>query len=92
MDPDNTDFTVSKPISYNTFQSKFKAACYKLLTRDKSTFGSHTCRKTFYLFGIWQNAPIELLMRDARHATLKNAQTYAKDASKNNVTIFSELT
>jgi hypothetical protein len=80
---------VSKPISYNTFQSKFKAACYKLLTRDKSTFGSHTCCKTFYLFQKWKNAPIELLMRDARHATLKNAQTYAKDASKNNVTIFS---
>jgi hypothetical protein len=80
--PNNDDFVVRTPISYITFQKKFKAACYKLLSRDKSTFGSHTCQKTFYLFGIWQKAPIEILMRDARHATLKNAQTYAKDAHK----------
>jgi hypothetical protein len=82
QDPENSNFCVEQSISYSTYEKKFKAMCTSLLTRKGSKFGSHTARKTFYLFGTWLKGNMEILMRDARHKTLKNAQTYARDARK----------
>jgi hypothetical protein len=80
LDPTNSDFHVQSPISYTTYNKKFKKSCFDCLTRKTPKFGSHTSRKTFYLFGRWFGASLEALSRDARHKTIKNAQRYSRDA------------
>jgi hypothetical protein len=82
MDSSNTDFDVKTSISYAMYHKKFQKACIDCLNHKQSKFGSHTSRKTFYLFGRWFGANLEALSRDARHKTLKNAQRYSRDAGK----------
>jgi hypothetical protein len=71
----------SNHISYSVFQHRFKSACEEIITDRAGPWGTHSCRKTFYLLGIWGKGSLEALMQDARHKTIKNAQIYAKDAS-----------
>jgi hypothetical protein len=67
-------------IPYSTFLDRFKKLCKQLLDPDRGPFGTHTCRKTAYLLGVWGGASESQLMRAARHKSIQNALKYKKDA------------
>ncbi len=48
--------------------------------RETSKFGTHTLRKTGYLFAVWGNGIIGDIMNSARHKTVENAMRYYRDA------------
>ena len=66
-------------IKYKHYQKQFKLDCQSLFKRD-GPFGTHTCRKTGYLFAIWQEGEWEEIMSSARHSDLKSAQKYSLDS------------
>ena len=65
---------------YSAFMDRFTTLCRKFFNR-KGPFGTHTCRKTAYLFAIWGGGPDDETMAGARHKTLKSAMRYKKDSS-----------
>jgi hypothetical protein len=66
-------------LTYAVYQDKFKSICHKLLNR-KGPFGTHTNRKTAYLLAIWGKGAEADVMASGRHKTVKNSQTYRRDA------------
>jgi hypothetical protein len=69
-----------EPISYSDVLSAWKNLCGTILERV-GRFGSHSGRKTGYLFGVWGGAQDTDLMLSARHKTVKNAMIYKRDAA-----------
>lgn len=74
------DGSCDSRIAYADVLSAWKNLCGQLLDRE-GKFGSHSGRKTAYLFGVWGGAEDSDLMLCARHKTLKNALTYKRDAA-----------
>jgi hypothetical protein len=50
-----------------------------LFTRD-GPWGTHTCRKTGYLFAVWGGGSFESIMTSARHKDILTAKKYERDA------------
>lgn len=73
---------VPDSIGYSTFLKELVAAIKMVVHEGRGPWGTHTCRKIFYLIGLFLGIELEVLMRDARHSTLKSALVYAQDASK----------
>ena len=86
--------TFAGHMEYSSWLSIMKNLMTKVLHRDEKTqsvsVGTHTLRKTGYLFAIWgviskqtnhDVAQLNLadIMKGARHKSLNNAQTYSKD-------------
>lgn len=67
-------------MDYSYFLDRFVKLCKSLFKRS-GPFGTHTCRKTAYLFAIWGGAPDDEMMKAARHKSLKTAMKYKRDAS-----------
>ena len=66
-------------VPYQTFLNEFNEVC-KLVLNRPGPFGTHTMRKTAYLFAIWGKAEEVELMVSARHKTVKSSIKYRKDA------------
>ena len=66
-------------ISYDKFQCDFQNVCEMLVER-RGPFGTHTNRKTAYLFAVWGGGCDSEIMLAARHKTVSNAIKYKKDA------------
>ena len=66
-------------ISYDKYQSDFTNVCEMLIERN-GPFGTHSCRKTAYLFAVWGGGEEADIMTSARHKTMSNAVKYKKDA------------
>jgi hypothetical protein len=64
---------------YEFFSSKFKSLCEELFNR-KRPWGTHSCRKTGYLFAIWSGATFDMVMQSARHSDVMTAKKYERDA------------
>ena len=67
-------------ISYDQFQSEFQSVCEMLIERP-GPFGTHSGRKTAYLFAVWGGGADADIMLSARHKTINNAIKYKRDAS-----------
>lgn len=66
-------------LPYCELNDKLQNLCENLLRRP-GPFGTHTCRRTGYLFGIWGGASWQSLMNSARHKDTVTAMRYAQDA------------
>jgi hypothetical protein len=66
-------------MQYSTFLDRLKKICKQLLDRS-GPFGTHTCRKTGYLLGVWGGGGDMELMQAARHRSVQNAMKYKKDS------------
>ncbi len=66
-------------MSYETYLTKIRNICDKLFTRD-GPWGTHTCRKTGYLFAVWGGGSFESIMSSARHSDINTAKKYERDA------------
>jgi len=93
------DFHPDTHMSYGSFLSMYKNLIGSICHRDTKIFqvGTHTSRKTGYLFAVWgfltgvklgsyDSLTIPYLymsnvMKSARHSTVSNASTYQRDAS-----------
>ncbi|RHY40108.1 hypothetical protein DYB30_008734 [Aphanomyces astaci] len=67
-------------IPASTFHNRFKNVCHKLINRD-GPFGTHSCRKTAYLFAVWGLGQQEEIMQSARHKQPQQAMKYKRDAT-----------
>lgn len=67
-------------ISYDQYQSEFQSVCEMLIER-LGPFGTHSGRKTAYLFAVWGGGADSDIMLSARHKTVSNAMKYKKDAT-----------
>jgi len=67
-------------ITYCDVLAAWKNLCNTPLERE-GMFGSHSGRKTGYLFGVWGGAQDSVLMLSAQHKTVKHAMKYKRDAS-----------
>jgi hypothetical protein len=78
MDTEHEGFV----ISYNTFQARLVGILRSLLNPKErpGPWGTHTLRKTAYLFAIWGKGELADIKNAARHNTLKNAEKYYQDA------------
>ncbi|KAF0712480.1 hypothetical protein As57867_004805, partial [Aphanomyces stellatus] len=63
-----------------TYHTRFKSVCEKLIDRD-GPFGTHSCRKTAYLFAVWGGGSDGDMMLSARHKQLGQAMKYKRDAA-----------
>jgi hypothetical protein len=70
---------IEKCISYSTFQNRVSKVFRSLLCRH-GPWGTHTIRKTAYLFAIWGKGNFEEIKKGARHTSLKNSEKYSADA------------
>jgi len=74
-------------VVYNTHITKavyncvLNRVCKQVIPRRRGPWGTHTGRKTYYLFGVWGGASDMDLMEGARHATIANARRYKQDAA-----------
>lgn len=86
----------TQPLSYDSFNSTLKKLIVGVLGKDKKLFtvGSHTLRKTGYLFAVWgyyegqSNPQVDMpplalaeISVNARHQSVKHAATYQRDAA-----------
>jgi hypothetical protein len=78
--PDNGIIGEGMQIQYNAFQDRYKALCKKFVLR-KGPFGTHSSRKTSYLFAVWGGGQESEMMQCARHKTVTNALKYKRDAT-----------
>jgi hypothetical protein len=69
-----------EPISYSDVLASWKNLCSTML-EWVGRFGSHSGRKTGYLFGVWGGAQDTDLMLSAQHKTIKNAMIYKHDTA-----------
>lgn len=53
--------------------------CSTIIQRE-GKFGTHSCRKTAYLFAIWGGGETDAIRSSARHKSITSAQLYEKDA------------
>ena len=67
-------------ISYDQYQSEFQSVCEMIIGRS-GPFGTHSGRKTAYLFAVWGGGSDADIMLSARHKTVTNAMKYKRDAS-----------
>ena len=67
-------------LKYSTFQNEFVSLCQNLFGKSQK-WGTHTLRKSGYLFAIWGGGTVELIMMSARHKDLLSAQKYVGDAN-----------
>ena len=67
-------------IAYTTYLHKIKIYLRKITDRQDAKFGSHTPRKTGYLFAVWGNGEESEIRRSARHKDLNTSSTYRADA------------
>lgn len=67
-------------ICYPTFLEKLKNIL-KTVTKRNAKWGTHTFRKTAYLFAVWGGASDTELLPSARHTNIKTALVYKKDAA-----------
>jgi len=67
-------------LSYQIYQSRFVQICRQLFPRQ-SKWGTHTMRKTAYLFAVWGGGEFEIVRRSARHEDSKTAKQYEQDAN-----------
>lgn len=72
--------TSDDPISYETYNEAFKTLCATFVKRE-GRYGSHSCRKTGYLFAVWGKGEDSDIMLSARHKTLSSAMKYKRDAT-----------
>jgi hypothetical protein len=95
----NEELQSSDHISYGSFLSLSKSLVTTICGRDEKIFvvGTHTLRKTAYLFAVWgflrglrlgsyadfsmPQMQMCLVVKSARHKTVNNVSTYMKDAS-----------
>jgi hypothetical protein len=63
---------------YSTFKNRFCELCNNLFGYDK--WGTHTLRKSGYLFALWGGGTVELIMISARHSDILSAQKYVGDS------------
>ena len=79
-----TGDTVSREhVSYDSYLGRFTAITAKLIKRD-GPFGTHSNRKTAYLFAVWGSRGNDImieLMASARHKDIGSAAKYKKEAS-----------
>ncbi|KAJ3267890.1 hypothetical protein HDV01_003801, partial [Terramyces sp. JEL0728] len=66
-------------LSGQSYRDKFQDKC-NILFKRKGKWGTHTCRKTAYLFAVWGGGTFQTIMRSARHSDIKTAQRYERDA------------
>jgi hypothetical protein len=66
-------------MSYDHFLYRFKELCETLFKRE-GPWGTHSCRKTGYLFAIWGGGTFETIMQSARHKDILSAKKYERDA------------
>jgi hypothetical protein len=67
-------------ISYDTFERTLKSLCVSLFGSGQH-WGTHTCRKSLYLFAVWGGGCDTDIMQSAHHKSIKNALKYKKDAA-----------
>jgi hypothetical protein len=63
-------------MNYATFMKKFTELCLSLPLSEKLIIGTHTLRKTAYLFGVFGRGDYELLRLSGRHKDVKQAEKY----------------
>jgi hypothetical protein len=69
-----------KHIPYDTFERALQTQCTKLFG-DVQKWGTHTCRKTFYLLAVWGGGGDADIMMSARHKSISNSVKYRRDAA-----------
>lgn len=76
------DGNVGDYITYDSFQDRFKQLCKDIIERTDrpGPFGSHTIRKTAYLWACWGGGEEIEMMHSARHKTPSQAIKYIKDS------------
>ncbi|MGH7974457.1 MAG: hypothetical protein ACREBR_02930, partial [bacterium] len=80
MNSEDGIYTV--PVNNGVYLRRFQDTCKRLFETEtrKGPWGTHTCRKTGYLFAIWDDAPEGGLLAGARHRNLEIARRYKRDA------------
>jgi hypothetical protein len=76
------NFISGSNIDYNTFQTRYKSICQKVVNR-RGPWGTHTSKKTFYLLAVWGGGNDIDIIKSARHS-IKNqesASKYKRDAT-----------
>ncbi|KAI8854957.1 hypothetical protein BC829DRAFT_438824 [Chytridium lagenaria] len=76
----NPDKSVKNNISYDAYQTAYKNLCHKVIKRP-GPFGTHSNRKTGYLFAVWGDGGEAEIMLSARHKSISSSAKYRKDAS-----------
>ena len=71
---------VSKPMRYDKVQEAFKKIILKVAPDYSEKFGTHTARKTSYLFAVWGLGSDTDIMLSARHKTSDHAKKYRESA------------
>lgn len=66
--------------SYCTVMSKLQELFATVLCKPDVKLGTHSFRKTAYLFAFWGGGLMDDVMKSGRHKTLEHAQKYKKDA------------
>ncbi|KAJ3122414.1 hypothetical protein HK100_012012 [Physocladia obscura] len=69
------------PWNYPSFFEDLKSTTTTVLSHCNAKYGTHSCRKTGYLFGVWVNGEMSNIMQSARHKDLETAQKYVTDAN-----------
>ena len=78
--PDNRQ--EEQELADKVFNARIKSLVEKAplgLPKGEKKIGTHSLRKTGYLFALWGGGDIESVRTSARHATHECAQTYARD-------------
>jgi len=78
LTPGCTDRVCRESMSYETFQTALKAQCVALFGELRK-YGTHLCRKSFYLLSKLAGADPAEIQRCARHQSAECAQKYMKD-------------
>jgi hypothetical protein len=71
---------VSKPMRYDKVQEAFKKIILKVAPDYSEKFGTHTARKTSYLFAVWGLGSEADMMLSARHKSSDHARRYRESA------------
>jgi hypothetical protein len=66
-------------IAYDQYHAQFINICKQVLPRS-GPFGTHSCRKTAYLFAVWGGGSESDIMESARHKAISQALKYKRDA------------
>eukprot|EP00474_Spongospora_subterranea_P006372 CRZ06830.1 hypothetical protein [Spongospora subterranea] len=81
MEPVSLD-ELTTHISYDEFNSVFFQLCNSVTgDENRNRYGTHTIRKTAYLYAIWGGGDLDHIRQGARHKTMKNAQLYYRDSA-----------
>ena len=74
------DDVFNMSVEYASFHKQFKAVASTAIHTPELKLGLHCLRKTGYLLAVWGDGDPSEVKHSARHSTVKNAETYRKDA------------